>query len=87
MKKKTQIMAPQKYIANAKLPTSDSTPIVKKCGCSNCGTYDNFMEGKLIQEKKHVFIVKKYSTCSTLMHIIICSASREDYTGVTILTL
>ena len=45
IKSKRQPKSLKKLLTSAKLPTENTTPIVKKCGRPNCGTCINLLEG------------------------------------------
>ena len=73
IKSKRQPKSLKKLLTSAKLPTENTTPIVKKCGRPNCGTCINLLEGtSYIFKSGHIFTVKNHFTCSSknLIYVI-----------------
>ena len=64
IKSKRQPKSLKKLLTSAKLPTENTTPIVKKCGRPNCGTCINLLEGT-----SYIFKVETKSMCTEIIHI------------------
>lgn len=82
-----QMLVKSRYTSDN--PNSPS-PMVKKCGRSNCGTCEYLLEGSSVVFKNGFqFNIKYNMTCATsnLIYVLICNGCGEQYIGETGRTL
>lgn len=89
-KSKRQPKSLKKLLTSAKLPSTNTTPMVKKCGRPNCGTCPHLIEGSTYNfHSGHTFVVKNDFSCASknLIYVIRCTGCHKDYVGQSSLTL